>query len=382
MYKLLFIFLYVLLVMQGQGQDSTVLDKWQIGGYLKAVEMYTDNKMNSLSYANHFIHNRINLKWKPSSILSFSGEFRNRLFLGEQKNLVPNFAATLRNQNEFINLQKAWIENKQLVFHTNVERLYVDFNQNKWNLRAGRQRINWGMANTWNPNDIFNAYNFLDIDYVERPGSDAAKLKYIIHENAHAELVYSRDIKQNNIVATKVYFNKWDYDFQLIAGSYMGNITLGAGWAGSISKAGLKGELQYYEGNHQQKSQLNLAIGFDYMFKKAWYLNIGALYNSNGLDRPVTNWQNLNLNLSARNLMPAKFSFISALQKELSPLSSTSLSLVYSPGIQLWILMPSITYNLSNSLDADLLCQIFYLRTDEKVRNASNIGFLRLRYNF
>jgi hypothetical protein len=96
----------------------------------------------------------------------------------------------------------------------------------------------------------------------------------------------------------------------------------------------------------------------------------------------INNWQSLNLNLSARNLMPGKFSYISTVQKELSPLSSAGMSLVYSPGIQLWIVMPTINYSLSNAIDADIIYQLFYLKISGKLQGISNIGFLRLRYNF
>ena len=58
-----------------------------------------------------------------------------------------------------------------------------DYRDNKINFRIGRQRINWGTTTIWNPNDIFNAYNFLDFDYEERPGMDGGKFQYIFNNS-------------------------------------------------------------------------------------------------------------------------------------------------------------------------------------------------------
>ena len=44
----------------------------------------------------------------------------------------------------------------------------------------------------WNPNDLFNAFSFVDFDYEERPGSDALRIqKYTGY--FHANIVGLRD---------------------------------------------------------------------------------------------------------------------------------------------------------------------------------------------
>lgn len=363
-------------------QDSSVQKKFELNGYIKAVEMYRFDKMNHMNFASHLIHNRVNFKWKPNKTVSFTAELRNRVFLGEQIRMVPGFVEGLRNEQEYLNLQKAWIQGKDVVFHTNIERLYVDFKKRNWDLRLGRQRINWGIATTWNPNDIFNAYNFLDVDYIERPGTDAASLHLKTSDNANIEFVYSSVANKKSIVASRFSINKWNYDFQLIAGLYQGVFTMGTGCAGNIHNAGFKGEVQYYSGNKQIKNLLNAAIGLDYMFKKGWYVSLGGLYNSNGINGEISNWQNLDLKLSARNLMPGKWSYITTVQKEITPLFSAGTSFVYSPKLNLIIWMPSISYNISSTLDADLIYQSFYLKNEGHLTGVTDIGFIRLRYSF
>ncbi|MFY8166504.1 MAG: hypothetical protein ACOVJ8_07930, partial [Sediminibacterium sp.] len=103
---------------------------------------------------------------------------------------------------------------------------------------------------------------------------------------------------------------------------------------------------------------------------------------SNGLTKSVNNWNEINLNLSAKNLMPAKYSFIVSLRKELSPIASISNNLVYSPGLKLLILMPSFSYNISNSIDTDLMSQLFFMQTPSSFKEVTVIGYFRLRYSF
>ncbi len=365
-----------------KAQDSTVHDQFTLNGYIKGLTSYQIDKNNNNSIASQLIHNRINLKWKPSQQFQIISELRNRLFLGEQIKQVPNFSERLRNPNEYFDLQKSWVNNEQLILHTNVERLYADIKKEKWNFRIGRQRINWGIGTTWNPNDMFNTYNFLDVDYEERPGSDAARLTLNTSTNSNFEFVYSQANDQKSIAAVKYGVNVWKYDFQFIAGNFKGNTTLGAGWAGNIMDAGFKGEVQYYFKSPNETSQLNLVFDFDYMFNKGWYASIGGLYNSNGLNQAVKNLYDLNFNLSAKNLMPTKYNYIFRIKKELSPISAVAGNIVYSPRVNMFILMPSFNYNISSSLDADIFLQSFLIKSGSKLKRMSDIGWVRLRYSF
>ena len=45
----------------------------------------------------------------------------------------------------------------------------MDWANEKLQLRVGRQRINWGINTTWNPNDIFNSYNIYDVILINEP---------------------------------------------------------------------------------------------------------------------------------------------------------------------------------------------------------------------
>jgi hypothetical protein len=384
MKKLFFILLVLFIAFNANAQDSTTLPKkLTISGYIKDLQTLTFDKNFKELISGNLIHNRINMKWKPSDKVNAVAEFRNRLFWGEEVKLTPNFASLLKNDNELVNLQTAWIKNKSLVLHTNVERLYVDYKGNDWNVRLGRQRINWGITTTWNPNDIFNTYNFFDFDYEERPGVDGGKMQYIFSNTFNTELAYINTCKKDgSIAALKYSLNKWNYDMQLITGWYNGHPTLGAGWAGYIKDAGFKGEVQYFFGSKDSSDHFNMSFEGDYMFKKGWYLNMGLLFNNHGLYKPVTDWNTINLKFSPENLMPTKWNIIVTTAKEITPLLSANISMLYAPGTNLLILLPSFQYNMATNLDVNLVWQSFLTQIDNNFEAVNHHCFLRMKWSF
>jgi hypothetical protein len=384
MKNLFFILLVLFIAFNANAQDSATLPKkLTISGYIKDLQTLTFDKNFKELISGNLIHNRINMKWKPSDKVNAVAEFRNRLFWGEEVKLTPNFASLLKNDNELVNLQTAWIKNKSLVLHTNVERLYVDYKGNDWNVRLGRQRINWGITTTWNPNDIFNTYNFLDFDYEELPGVDGGKMQYIFSNTFNTELAYiNTGKKDGSIAALKYSLNKWNYDMQLITGWYNGHPTLGAGWAGYIKDAGFKGEVQYFFGSKDSSDHFNMSFEGDYMFKKGWYVNMGLLFNNHGLYKPVTDWNTINLKLSPENLMPTKWNIIVTTAKEITPLLSANMSMLYAPGTNLLILLPSFQYNMATNLDVNLVWQSFLTQIDNNFEAVNHHCFLRMKWSF
>ncbi len=374
-------------------QESTVADtsrmeddpdasQFSFNGYIKDMQSLSFPKDFASLYNNNLIHNRINLKWLPSPNLMMAIELRNRLIWGDDVKMIPNYNQLLRNPNELVNLSKIWFSNSSLVMHTNIDRLYLDYKVKKVIIRAGRQRINWGISTIWNPNDLFNTYNFLDFDYEERPGSDAIRFTGDISSFSGIELAYSPGNKTTEqVLAGKYFFNTGGYDIQLLAGIYGNRFTAGAGWAGSIGDAGFKGETQFFTKTSAEKFQINVTVESDYVFESGWYINGSFLFNNNGLYSKILNPLQLNFNFSPANLMPTRWNFIIATGKEITPLFSANISFLYAPGTNLLLILPGFKYSLGENLNVDLVWQSFYASLDQ-FEALNHRGFLRLKYNF
>ena len=111
--------------------------------------------------------------------MTFTAEARTRLFYGETVKTFPQYADIIdHDEGYLVDLSGVVSEGNSYFIHSGIDRLNVDWSSGKWQMRLGRQRINWGQTFVWNPNDIFNAYSFFDFDYEERPGSDAALVRY------------------------------------------------------------------------------------------------------------------------------------------------------------------------------------------------------------
>ena len=380
-----FISLVVCLCLHGVsfGQDSTKASPFQLGGYVKFLETGTFDQVNKTQSNTHLIHNRLRMKWSIGHKLYLQTEVRNRIFWGSSVQQNPFFADYLRNANEWLNLSSPWIRQSDLVAHTTIDRLFFDYKYKQLSMRIGRQRINWGIASIWNPNDLFNAFNFLDVDYEERPGSDALKAQYHLENMSSFDFVYAQTGINSSIYAGKYFFNAKGFDVQIIAGNYKGGGTFGLGLAGNWGDAGLKAEAQHYvEKPGLLLPQTNVTVGIDYMMSKGWYINGGYLYNSLGISEPIGNWNFVDFRLSSKNLMPTKHNYLISVSKQLNPLSSLSLTTIYAPQTNLLIAVPTLTYSAANNIELNMFWQSFFAELNQSFRPMSNVLMGRIRWSY
>lgn len=383
--KTIYVILYFLAVgTTALAQDSAeTKKKWEVNGYIKDLQSLNADKNFDNFATGNLLHNRVNIKWKPVHQFTAAVELRNRLFWGDEVRNTPGFTGLLRNENEWMNMSVVWMSKSNFVLHSNIERLWTEFRQPKWNVRLGRQRINWGITTTWNPNDIFNTYNFLDFDYEERPGTDAIKFQYVFNDFSNMEVAVSPSDKKNKtIAATRYFINKWGYDLQILAGIYQNKFTAGFGWAGSLGNVGYKGEGQAFIGENDSVNSFNYALELDYVFKKGWYVSGSVLHNSRGIVEPVNDWSKISFRFSPINLMPARWNFITTTSKEFTPLFSGNMTLVYSPQVNLFIIYPSLKYYVATNLDADLIWQSFFLELQNRIQATNHRVFVRIKWNF
>lgn len=363
-------------------QDS-IQKKWEFHGYLKDLNTIVfDKAFKNAAYTN-LVHNRLNFKWRPSEKFTGAVEIRNRLYWGDQVQAVPQFGRQLRNDNEAVNLSTTWKISENSIFVSNVERLWGEYRRTKWNVKAGRQRVNWGTANIWNPNDIFNSYNFLDFDYEERPGCDALKMQYIINDFSNIEITTALTGQQYQTISAIRYFTNYQgYDLQLISGIFHKTFTAGFGWAGNIDEFGFRSEGQFFFGGEDSTTYANVTMELDYFLKKGWYINSAFLYNRTGLDAPVSDWSQVNFKITPTSLMPAKWNMLLGCSKEFTPLFSGSISTIYCPGARLLILYPSFKYSLLPDVDVDLVWQSLFAQQEHGFGDISHAVYLRLKWSF
>ncbi len=392
MKKLILIITLFTIINKTQAQEST--SKLYLSGYIKQLQsVYFFNDafpdLQTLTLVDttlqqNIFHYRLNAEWVMNESWTVKSGLRTQLFYGDFVKGNPNYAQqTDEGSNDWIKLSKIWLNQSGFIGHSVLDRLYTQYSKENWEIRAGRQRINWGISTIWNPNDIFNAYSFTDFDYEERPGTDALRIRYYTGFAGSVELaVRGADKLENSTIASRWIFNKGTYDIQIIGGYTQKDWVLGGGWAGNIKNAGWKGEASWFYHPKQKESSLAITSNIDYAFEKGFYLNAGFLYNSEG----TTEGSILNLftfDLSASNLYPYKWTTFLQASYPLSPLLNAGLAAIYSPvKSHAMFINPTLTLSISDDWALDAVGQIVLDKGNNAYKSSLQIAFLRLKFSY
>jgi len=382
--KIVLVFLFIFFIPYfSLTQDSLSGHKViEMTGYLKTLQGWNFSPRFDQMRSTDLLHHRLNTRLQFSQHLMGAISFRTRWIWGDQVRMTTDHSKMLRNQQEWMNLSVTWKEQDDWVLHTNTERLWIEYTKGRWNLRAGRQRINWSMTTTWNPADLFNTYNFLDVDYEERPGSDAVLVQYNIKPLSQIEIAIDPGkTNHQRIIAMRYTFHSGKTDHQVILGSYRNRMTIGTAWAGSIGETGWKGEMQYFGRSRTDGQRLNMCMEADHAFHNGWYVQAAYLWNSSGISDKMQEADSLIISPTPLQLMPTRNNITVHIMKELTPLFSTQCSIVYAPGTNLLLLLPRLQYSLGKDLDADLVWQSFFTERN-RFQSVGHAGFIRLRWSY
>ena len=385
-----------------QSFAQTIDKKLELGGYISNMLSYNyiPNGYGSLLgldpgqshwISNHYLQNRLNLYFYPTDNLKGSVQLRNRLFYGEYIDQIPGYAQMLEADNGLVDLSGNVIDQENYAFNMAIDRFWLQYTIGKIDIKAGRQRINWSQTYAFNPNDIFNTYSFFEVDYPERPGTDALRVSYYPTFASTAEAAVSLDSANRVTVAGLYRFNKWSYDFQVLAGLLAEqDYVVGLGWSGNIKGAGFRGEASYF---HPKKEDDNAegifvaSVSFDYMFSNSLYLQLEGLYNELPKSGSANFFQIFNRPLTPKMLSFTEYTILANGSYPITSLWNGSLSTIYYPKMNAVFVGPSIDYSASDNLTLSLFWQTFYgdfpnPLTQINENKAFNFGYFRVKYNF
>jgi hypothetical protein len=355
-----------------------------LNGYITTMQSATFDSLSGPVLYDNLLHNRLNFKGYINKNITIAVEFRNRLFTGDMVRAGTTYSEMIGTDPGWLDMSWNIINKNSFFLNTTIDRLWLDMNYNKLQIRIGRQRINWGQTFVWNPNDIFNAYSYYDFDYVERPGSDAIRIQYYPSSSSALEIAVKAD-NNNDITAAGLYrFNKWGYDIQFLAGySNSTDIVAGAGWSGAIGSVSFTGEGTWFHPLEAFKDTTGTTIitaGIDKVFTDNSIVQVQMMYCNNPLS--LNNFSNFYFgNLSAKDLAFSKFSAFGQFTWAASPLLNLGISAMWFPDLKGYFAGPSVDYSLAENVDFSLIWQHFNsIMGGERTR--INLAFLRVKYSF
>ena len=376
------------------GNDSP----FRLRGYIKAMPGLQLDKDFSNPAFNGLIHNRLNFRWGISDALDLNIEGRNRLIYNQMYEAFPGIEDFFAQDDGLVDMSWVWLSGDRWIGHTELDRLYMSWRTESWRVRAGRQRINWGINLVSNPNDLFNTYSFFDFDYEERPGADALRVQHYISHLSSIELAVSPAKKTEDMVAAAKYvFNSRGFDIQSIAGYFRNRLAVGGGWAGHIGGAGFKGEATWFydlkqqsNTTHQKKTtqpenvdraNLVLAAGLDYMFSSGTFGVLELLYNG-GYERNPGEVIQVTQPLRPDNIMFSKYAITISADHAFSPILSGGLAVMALPDTEAAFLMPQLNYSVATNLDFRFVGQLFFGGEGTIFEEAGAGLFISLNYSF
>jgi len=376
--------LLILLFLQFQVLFAGDRKSFTLTGYLTVMQSSMFDSLSGPFLNENLLHNRLNFRGYLGNHVTLAAEFRNRVFTGDLVRMGAMYAEMVGADDGWADLSWNVAAKQSFLVNTTLDRLWIDFNFNRIQVTAGRQRLNWGQTLVWNPNDIFNAWSFFDFDYVERPGSDAVRMQYYTSPSSSAELALKAG-RDREITAAGLYrFSRWGYDLQFLAGVAGGeDLVAGMGWSGAIKSYSFRGEASWFEplrNNRGSGRSLLFTSGFDRIFKDNSMTQVQVMYASRPLEMDdFTGFYSGNL--TAKELAFSKFTAFGQYTYAVTPLLNLTLAGMWFPDLHGFFAGPSLDFSLAENLDFSFLFQHF-----NSIMGGShtriNVGFLKIKHSF
>ena len=391
----------VLLLLLITAYSSFGQSKFTIDGRIEGMPVFwklQGDDLNSIGlnadklYSYSSLNSRLNLNWYPNNKIQLSLGLRTNYIFGdlvyELNSKLNGFYNSMYTKDlGWMNLTHAWHQDDNGVLFSNIDRLFFQYNGEKLTLTIGRQRINWGINMVWQPNDIFNSFNYLDFNYPERPGADAVRVQYYTGMTSSLELAYKIDGKDQSTYAAKYAFNLWNYDFQFMAGVMNDEYWVGGfGFSGNIGGAGFNGEAAYYSpkaDNPLLKEALIASLGANYMFKNSLFINIGGLLNSAGSkDKVSRSMFSMMENISALDYTQSLAALFASASYPITPLINFDFATMINPYDGSFYIGPSVNISVSDNVSLYFIAQTFWGDKGTEYGDIGQMYFSRLQWNF
>lgn len=364
-------------------------------GYLKELSSFTavNPELAPLTgrpetYWDHLLHQRLDISWFGKKGWKAGLGWRNRIFFGYTNLNDPTFAPQLDRDYGLVDLSLVTDGSSELLWHSIIDRAWVEWSSKKLVVRAGRQRVNWGIHTIWNPHDLFNQYNFFDFDYEERPGTDAVTAQYYLKSLSSVEVAAAPGrTGEEAVYALRYRFNRRSTDWQVVAGSFQTDWTLGVGWAANLWGMSFKAEGSWFGATRSHRTNnFLLASSLDYLFSNNLFVTAGWLYNAEpgtGVSGSLATGAQT-LRFSAKNPWPFSHTLLLQTSYPVHPLVNLTLAAMGNPSGDFLILVPAISWSVRENLDLYLAAQVFGspLVPEGNLSYLSSSTFLRLKYSF
>lgn len=386
-------------VVYAQDRGGSLADNMEFSGYLQGslfrIRSTFPEPLGQKRWTEGRLLYRARLAVDITPNLTLQVESRTRIFAGDLVKELPGYASALGDDPGWVDLSTVWTERTNWFMISDLDRLFAEWDRGDWNVRVGRQRINWGMGLISQPHDLFNLYSFYDLDYPERPGSDAVRVRRFVGSQSRVEVAFRPGVDREDAVAAVLFGTTWRHtDWQVTGGVYRERLAAGVGMATDVKGVGMKAESMFYWGTAGVAGPGGLvdfrdgsgddfnaviALSAEYMFDSGVFWVAEFLFNQDGKREE---FQVLSSIPAPDNPSFTQTQWTSVWSYPFTMVLSGSLSAGWYPGENAVYVSPGVSFSLSNRADWQVAGQFFAGAEGSIFEDAGSVLFTALRWYY
>ncbi len=350
--------------------------KLDLKGYYKniAIGSKTVDKDKYFLDINRF---RLDLTgtWKDSLVLKLV--YDQEALLGDYIRSEEFRRIKSYDRHDLINLDWEITDNDDFYWRHYLYRAYLRFQSEKFNLSLGRQRIAWGSGKFWNPTDIFNPFNPIQIERDERIGVDSIDMEFFLKPMTSFNLVYApKDSSSRSKGALKFKNTYKDLDFSILGGKSGRDRIIGGDFSTTIMDGGFRGEiLTHFVPN--RKNYYQFILNYDYTFRNSFYVLVEYFHNSGPLrENEFLQLVDRGTHTLTRNLFGINLGY------DITPLLRADLYIIYGVKNEGLFLHPKLRYSILQNLELVGGMQWFNRKKGSEFEFENNLYFAYIQYYF
>lgn len=355
-------------------------------GHLKLLNnLFIPHPDTLVWFNDQTIDNRLEFRWQAFDFLRLEAQARNRFIYGDFVEFISDYASFLDDNSSYLDLSFIWADERSFVGHTEFDRLFAQFSYHDIELTIGRQRVNWGIDLVWNPNDIFNTFSYLDIEYPERRGTDAITLKYYTGTLAFAELVFSPGRSaDSSTYGVRYRTNILSTDAQIIAARMPTHYVIGGGFTSGLGQFAVRSEFSiFFKDNNNYSNGVLATLSADRSFGDGSFMQFGLLYNSFGSKNVREPLSLLQPRVqSPMMLSQGKVNLFVGFNTTIRTLFTPSISILANPSDGSAAIIPGIGYSASDNLTLALNGMLLTGNTNDEYPNFGQLAYFKVQWNF
>lgn len=323
---------------------------------------------------------RLELQGKASDRVSMDIQYDHEAILGSF--LKTDLFSIQKNQepDTYLDLENAYLDQTRIFARHRLYRGYLTIYSPYADLTIGRQRIAWGTTRFWNPTDLLNPFNPIQLEREERSGVDAILTDVSLGALSKLSLVYApQDSLEESSAAARLRTNISGFDLSVMGGLFRKDQVVGFDFAGAIKDIGVRGEATYTAADLEDNF-IRAALGADYTFPNTLSLMAEYYYNGEGkADEKDYDFQRL---FSWEILSLARHYIGISIGYDVTPLLRWDNYAILNLNDGSLFLSPNLTYSVITDLDLAMGIQIFEGSDKSEYGAFHNLYYTQLQWFF